>query len=549
MKDILVDNAFGILGILPDSSQKEISRRGKEIIKLLKFGEPPSYDFDFDFYSRNRDEETVSASLNELSSIKTHILHSFFRVLPISKNEKNKIIDYQKLMSIDEQLSFLSKDTSIKDKNRIVLLLILLYKTNEPKDFNPIMSILLPSLSNFMEKRTILSDFKKIYKLTDEFGVDDKIFKDLRESLCINFAQIFSNIAQAKHNKNLLFAPLKFLLPGLSAFNNIPILRDFLQEVENALVVLEKSSPENFKRNDTLLKQNLKKIESLFNKSINMNIFDSSVFLNYRDKFCSIMYSLSVDYFNTTSDVNIALGLVRVAQGVGGTLSTEQKLKEAAQTLLQVKKDETEPFAKLYLKKNSLYPAFYFYRTRVEIYTKFLWNIHRQSFQYDDIDGYAFSLTKNFFNGIPTNIVHQLKIVSHARHFDYSCVTSAWSRDDSKKTDFYIILNAFDNIIKPLLIKKIVHLIFELKQNYIIGALTINQSGITKRSFTKSILYWDDINYHAFIEAGEVIILDKNGQYFANISLSTINAPLLPDLIDEIISQRAIWSYNAKDKI
>ena len=92
MKDLIKENAFGILGLLPDATQKEISKQGKELSKLLKFGEKTSYPLDMDFYSSNRNENLITESINELSLIKTHILHSFFRIYPVSEKENEEII-------------------------------------------------------------------------------------------------------------------------------------------------------------------------------------------------------------------------------------------------------------------------------------------------------------------------------------------------------------------------------------------------------------------------------------------------------------------------
>ena len=78
MKDVLSNNAFGILGILPDTSQKEISKRGKELLKLLKFGDNLTYPYDFDFYSSKRTENTINEAINELSDIQKRRIRKYF---------------------------------------------------------------------------------------------------------------------------------------------------------------------------------------------------------------------------------------------------------------------------------------------------------------------------------------------------------------------------------------------------------------------------------------------------------------------------------------
>lgn len=52
MDNIILNNGYGILGLLPNSNQKDISRRIKEIEKLSKIGEFPSICMILNFTTR-----------------------------------------------------------------------------------------------------------------------------------------------------------------------------------------------------------------------------------------------------------------------------------------------------------------------------------------------------------------------------------------------------------------------------------------------------------------------------------------------------------------
>lgn len=78
MNNIILNNGYGILGLLPNSNQKDISRRIKEIEKLSKIGEIPEYLYDFEFYDKNRNLQNIKMAEQSISSIEERILHHFF---------------------------------------------------------------------------------------------------------------------------------------------------------------------------------------------------------------------------------------------------------------------------------------------------------------------------------------------------------------------------------------------------------------------------------------------------------------------------------------
>ena len=160
MMDLIKENAFGILGILPDATQKEISKKGKELPKLLKLGEVPCYPLDFDFYSSYRNESSVTEATNDLTSIRTHILHSFFRIYPVTEKEKEEIQRLSNCSTLQEKINYTIENEFIKEKNRLVILLIYLYQSSSKRHFSLIMNAIDDILEKFVQKETIITDFK-----------------------------------------------------------------------------------------------------------------------------------------------------------------------------------------------------------------------------------------------------------------------------------------------------------------------------------------------------------------------------------------------------
>ena len=539
MKDILSNNAFGILGILPDTSQKEISKRGKELLKLLKFGDDLTFPYDFDFYTSKRTEDTINEAINELSSIKTHILHSFFRIYPVSETEKKKIDSLSNIESIKDKVDLIASNTSIKGRNKLIILLILLFETSKKTEIKYIMKAILPTLEDFTNKETFILDFKKIYKLSDELGVDDAVFKTLKNDVGELLIQIFSDISQDKKDNTIIYQALKYLSTYLKSYKDIPQLNKLFKKLIDAIERIKKAEVTDIQDNRQKFSEELQTAQEIFNEFIETNIFDSIVLLDFRDEFCKTLSVKSVEYYNQTLDIDIATGFIKVAQSIGGSLSTNSKLQESLETLSQIRRDENEPVVTFTMKPNEQYPEFCFYNKKLIVTdTGFFSGKTVDCINYSDVIGYSFEIVKHSVNCIPTGVDHDLNIVmADSSQYSYSCKTSGWSFDDTKNTNFYAIVSVFERATKQNIIGNIINLIFNQKEIYSIGKVTFNNVGITKSGlFSDKQLLYKDIKYKATISSGFAVIFDESGHEFASVSLDTMNAPIIPDLINEILA-------------
>ena len=316
-------------------------------------------------------------------------------------------------------------------------------------------------------------------------------------------------------------------------------MNKFLTNITKSIEDVKNVSIEDMEKNKSEFQQKLLKLQSLFNQSIDMNIFDSLFFLDYRDEFCKALSAKSVGYFNAIGDTEISLGLVRVAQDVGGSISTNSGLKESVEILTKIKQEDSFPFAEFYLKKKNSYPKFCFYNNMLKVYTKKFWGgINCQELLYKDIEGFGFYILKQSINGIPTGISHDLKILANQCYYTYSCHTSGWAFDDTQNTDFYAILEVLDKIVKLQIIKNIIYRIFTLNEKYFIGDVCLDKKGMSTRGiFFKKELFWENVKYKPVINSGYVVIYDENKREFSSIRLDNINAPIIPDLIQEVILQ------------
>lgn len=539
MKNVLSNNAFGILGILPDTSQKEISKRGKELLKLLKFGDDLTYPYDFDIYASKRTENTINEAINELSSIKTHILHSFFRIYPVSETEKKKIDSLLNIESIKDKVDIITTNTSIKGRNKLIILLILLIESSKKTEIKCIMKAILPTLEDFINKETIISDFKKIYRLSDELGVDDTVFKNLKSDVGELLIQIFSNISQDKKDNTIIYSALKHLSAYLKSYKDIPQLDKLFKRLIDTIERIKEAKVVDIQANRKKFSEQLQTAQEIFNEFVETNIFDSIILLDFRDEFCKALSIKSVEYYNQTSDIDIASGFIKIAQSVGGSISTNSKLQESLETLSQIRKDQNEPIFIFPMKPNEQYPEFCFYNKKLIVTDEgFFKGKTVDCINYSEVIGYGFVIVKHSVNGIPTGVDHELNVImSDSSRYSYSCKTSGWSFDDTKNTNFYAILSVFEKAAKQNIIDNIINLIFNKKETYSIGKITFNNVGIIKSGlFSDKQLLYKDIKYKAKVSSGFAIIFNENGREFASVSLDTINAPVIPDLINEILA-------------
>ena len=74
--DIILNNAFRILGLPVPASKKEIIRRAEEIEPLITIGQIPTFDTDFSWISKvERNEETLKKALQALENQNTKLKH------------------------------------------------------------------------------------------------------------------------------------------------------------------------------------------------------------------------------------------------------------------------------------------------------------------------------------------------------------------------------------------------------------------------------------------------------------------------------------------
>ncbi|NQU83549.1 MAG: hypothetical protein HQ536_02455, partial [Parcubacteria group bacterium] len=110
MQNLLKNNAYHILGLDITSSQKDILKRSKEIIKRLQIDDFPEYALDINMFDDFRTESTAREAVQKLQSPKKKIKEYFFWLQIIDEVDAEaleliKLKDYKKALKTWESAS------------------------------------------------------------------------------------------------------------------------------------------------------------------------------------------------------------------------------------------------------------------------------------------------------------------------------------------------------------------------------------------------------------------------------------------------------------
>ena len=171
---------------------------------------------------------------------------------------------------------------------------------------------------------------------------------------------------------------------------------------------------------------------------------------------------------------------------------------------------------------------------------------------YSEIDGIAYlhTRTRHRFYGVPTGTIYSYVVYIRTRGVVHKVSFSG----EHNKEIFGKFVGAVDVLVKPFVM---VNLLLDfIKNNKLeIGDLTITPEGLyQKRTWPmkKSFLPWNRY-YNSIITNGHVSVLRQNDKKkYANFYsplMSSINAVLLPDLINFIFSKNGVLDENTKKEI
>ena len=350
MKNINENNYYGILGILPSSSTKQLIKNTKEINRYLQIDEQPQYPFDFNLYS-NRTEKQVKTASNEILNPKINIIHFFFRVFIDSEKEKDFVMNLEKNLTYDNIMDYYNRfdksSLNVKKNTAIMLLILLTIKKNIEKSIRQkqeeaykkdvflnfgrehlkdVTSIVETSISLWkalLESEQYLNDFVKIYKFYDEIGIVEDVYKNLKENIKQELLYIYSDVS------NTFISGEYILNKYITEFNlqntnlNLKQIDNIYIEIDKQISILKKM---NISEDGIFDEQEKKTLDDFFstvrfelNKLKEFGFYESSKTKILRDSIAKTVRIHSVDLFNNLQDTNAAIDLLDFCIKVAAT--------------------------------------------------------------------------------------------------------------------------------------------------------------------------------------------------------------------------------------
>lgn len=175
MTNLILHNGYGILGLIPNATRKDIEKQTKEIEKLLKIGEIPRYSLDLSHFDSLRDEKNIKEAKQNLLNMDAKILHYFFAIYISSEQEKE--IFHQKAQNLYVGEDFSAK-TFIEKKNIAIFLYIYMSQNGICVNIRRYLQLWADVLSD-----ENIEKFKRLYKHDDDLGINDSVLNGLDSTI------------------------------------------------------------------------------------------------------------------------------------------------------------------------------------------------------------------------------------------------------------------------------------------------------------------------------------------------------------------------------
>lgn len=333
MNNVIYNNAYGLLGLLPNSTQKEITRRNKEIEKFLQIGEVPEYSFDFDFYNQARNLQNIRNAFFNVSNINNQILHHFFRVYANTETQLEILEEIENNFSSEQIIKIyenISKKNFIIKKNFAIILTIFLL-SEKADNAEEIADYCINLWYSVIYNEKYIKDYKKIFLLDDELGIEESLLNDILESIVKELTKVFSDISKFYNNNQILSVFIdKFQL------NDTIFSLDTVEEIYNniykSIKILDNLniSEDGVFDNDEkrTLKICLQNFQEEFNKLIDLGLYENEKTVILRDLVATKIRIQILDLFNNLAEDATALKLMQFALYIVGTNGLKNKLSD-----------------------------------------------------------------------------------------------------------------------------------------------------------------------------------------------------------------------------
>ena len=534
------ENAYHVLGLNGSAGNRQILQRANEIIQRLRIDDVPEYALDLSPAKNFRSEETVNEALRRLQAPKIRLAEYFFWYHIGDENDKKAerllaAADYRSAANI---WGSTTPTTSMSEAGARALRNLAVTRTTfllTSADEGAI-EISLRTWQMLINNDAFWLQFIDDYKAAIDNSLSDDVLTKFRNGLTEHLSDTYAGL-QAKRKAGLYLHAFQkvFSAKGKKVEKDVlqPIVGATQKEIDG-LERIDLSAGQNFDPGKaTRIRESVLAIQGHFNKLIEVGLFDDSEVKLLRDRAALALRRIVLDLHNNHSELETAAKLLKVAAQLAGTESLKAMLSsDIAQISANVEHEKANSLA---LEIPGLLGGgtIIFKGDRV-IYDG-------KTLHYKDITEIAFHSVNTSVNLIPVSQSYSYMVATERERISLSFGGTLYIGNDKKKDVWARLAGISQHVIYPEIIKKLLFLVFQMKQTIAIGGLRIDAAGYFRTKLFGGVekVDWNETVYIPQFSAGNVVVLrPKNGKsvQFTSIAMSTPNAVVLPDLFQACYS-------------
>ena len=329
MTNCILHNAYGILGLVPNATRKDIEKQTKEIEKLLKIGEIPQYSLDLlSHFVSLRNEKNIKEAKQNLLNMDAKILHYFFAIYILSESERE--IFRQKVQNLYENDDFGAK-TFIEKKNIAIFLYLYMSQKGILVNIRRYLQLWADILSN-----ENIAKFKKLYKHDDDLGINDSVLNEIDIAIRNNAILLQSALVESIKDDKMKLAFISNIIrifnPSDEVLESISLISDTFKHTNNLINTIEKSNDI-----DTL-KSNIEKLSVAFTRLADLGLKNHNQTIMLKDRVAKILRDKSIYFHNKRHNSSVALMLVDKAYNLCGSDFEKNQIKKDKEKLQEAVK-------------------------------------------------------------------------------------------------------------------------------------------------------------------------------------------------------------------
>lgn len=333
MSNLLKNNAYHILGLDTSSSQRDVQKRAKEIVKLLQIDEVPEYDLDMGVFENFRTEDAVKDAVQKISSPKKQIKDYFFwfHISDEVDEQATGILRKKDPEGAIRVWEHNSQDDTTKSmfykKNLALLYSVLLFKEDNKRYLQESLKI----WHELINSSKFWAAFTKVHRHDDDLDTDQVIISDFHKHAPSFLSDLYTEISHSREDESYIAEFTKvFNLRGEKTEKIVmtPIFQEITKAVEKLEAMKVSEDGELDAQEASEIKEHLGKIQDCCNKLIDLGLYDDSQSKIIRDRAAGAVRSIVLDIHNNLDDAPKAEQLLKIAIQFVGTAGMENKLKQ-----------------------------------------------------------------------------------------------------------------------------------------------------------------------------------------------------------------------------